>query len=124
MVYASVMSVWESWCGEWRSQAACKGLDNTMFFPERGQTALAGLRVCVGCPVKVPCLRLCFQSQDANDDYGVFGGTTRADRSRWRRRLAGDYSDANLEAVIADAATRPRGKGDGTILLALGNDVT
>lgn len=68
---------------EWHKQAACRGMDPAVFFPERSAPELvrAALRVCANCPVKSECA-------DAGQEHnqGVWGGTSPAMRRRQRRR--------------------------------------
>jgi WhiB family redox-sensing transcriptional regulator len=91
----------ESLYGEeetWRDYAACRGLDPSLFFPDKGQTGWgnAAKRVCNGdpkqgtlpCPVKAQCLEYAV----TNDEHGgIWGGesekTFRVIR-RSRRRAA------------------------------------
>lgn len=62
---------------DWRRQAACRGLDPDLFFPERGNAATEAKAVCATCPVTEECYeagRLEF--------YGVWGGKTRKERQK------------------------------------------
>lgn len=66
--------------GDWRQQAACVGMDFELFWAAgRGYTPIEGIRVCLGCPVRLECLHYAL-TQTAEDDAGVWGGTT--ERSR------------------------------------------
>jgi len=63
-------------------QAACAGEDTAIFFPEpgphaRGDTALAKA-ICASCPIIKECLAFAL----ANDEYGIWGGTTDYERRR------------------------------------------
>jgi WhiB family redox-sensing transcriptional regulator len=48
----------------WRSDAACRGHDVAMFFPERNAPTEPALAICATCPVRAECL-------DAADDDGI-----------------------------------------------------
>lgn len=67
---------------EWRTQAACRGIDPAFFFPERGdfEAMNAAKDVCATCTVTADCLEYALV---INERDGVFGGTS----SRERRRL-------------------------------------
>lgn len=77
----------------WRDEAACKGMDPSLFFAEKGSYAPVAVReakkVCAGCPVRQSC------AEDAIDNgyrFGVWGGLTPKERrafGRARRRTPG-----------------------------------
>jgi WhiB family redox-sensing transcriptional regulator len=74
----------------WRSRAACKSLDPDLFFPvgETGEALEqieAAKAVCRGCPVQQECLEYALA---ANEQAGIWGGTTEAERRAIRRRRA------------------------------------
>src|SRR5947209_6382070 len=41
---------------DWIGQAACAGVDSTLFFPAKGENIDAAMALCAGCPVKLECL--------------------------------------------------------------------
>ena len=66
--------------------AACAGEDTAIFFPEpgphaKGDTALAKA-ICASCPIIKDCLAFAL----ANDEYGIWGGTTDYERRRGTRK--------------------------------------
>lgn len=72
----------------WHEQAACAGMDETLFFPlgeggpvgaERVQQAKA---VCSGCPVRAACLADAMTRESPSARHGVFGGLTATERGR------------------------------------------
>ncbi len=71
----------------WRSNAACRDTDPSLFFPV-GQTGPAiehiakAKAVCNTCDVKVECLEYALMT---NQDAGVWGGLTEDDRRKIRR---------------------------------------
>ena len=79
---------------EWRRDAACLGLDQTLFFGveregvkggfdrERIATAKA---ICGGCPVKEECLDYALYT---NERHGIWGGLSFAERRRIRKTRA------------------------------------
>ncbi len=68
----------------WHQQAACRGADPNLFFPERGQVvrAAVALTYCENCQVRSQCLDAALQRSER---VGVWGGTT--GRSRRLRRI-------------------------------------
>jgi Transcription factor WhiB len=78
--------------GDWRAKAACAApsVDPEVFFPEAGQgwKAVEAKQVCSGCTVRASCLHQALTGPQAQgeDTYGIFGGTTQAERRRLRGR--------------------------------------
>lgn len=92
---APVASVWE-----WQLDAACREIDNTVFFHparERGSAKEERDRrakeICAGCPVIESCRR---HALTVREPYGVWGGLTANEREQIRR------------SVGRDTAPRPR----------------
>lgn len=71
--------------GGWRAQAVCRGRVEMMHPDGRGTKHQvdfsAALALCATCPVVGPC-----REAGAAEHYGVWGGTTPADRFPKRRR--------------------------------------
>lgn len=69
----------------WLKQAACRGVDPDVFFPERGDAAgvRAAKEVCAGCDVLAECREW---SLGITDTMGIFGRMDAKERSRERRR--------------------------------------
>lgn len=57
--------------GDWTQYAACKGMDLSIFFPERGQSTAEAEAVCRVCPVRVSCLK---HATTTPERHGVWGG--------------------------------------------------
>lgn len=70
----------------WAAYAACRGADPSLFFAgvEGGDTCTAQ-RICAGCPVNEECLEWALTT---GVSYGVWGGTTEAQRRHLVRRTA------------------------------------
>lgn len=72
---------------DWRNRAACIVEDPELFFPV-GTTGPAlsqineAKKVCKGCTVRDICLQWAL----ANDEWGVWGGTTQDERRSYKRR--------------------------------------
>ena len=68
----------------WMDQAACRGVDPGLFFPERGaRAAFDRIRaICETCPVQVECLEYALE---INTQHGFWGGKSERERRRMRR---------------------------------------
>ena len=73
---------------EWRMLGACRGLDASIFYPDREEDAEVAKRVCAECGVQAACLDYALNKREK---AGVWGGATERDRRRilrQRRRSA------------------------------------
>ena len=70
----------------WQRHAACAGMELDSFYPERGdRTDVRFARaVCGDCPV----VRQCLSYALANDEHGLWGGTSREQRKTMGRQQA------------------------------------
>jgi len=66
----------------WREQAACRGTNPDVFFPERGESSKAAKAICAACPVTGECLD--YALTHAIHD-GIWGGLSERARKRLRR---------------------------------------
>jgi WhiB family redox-sensing transcriptional regulator len=64
--------------------ASCKGRDPGLWFPGPGESMTAAKAVCRACPARERCLEW---AVDANEQDGVWGGTSPEERA-WLRRDA------------------------------------
>lgn len=64
----------------WMSRAACRGLDPTLFFAERGESTDEAKQVCGRCPVTSQCVEY---AAGTNQKLGIWGGLS----ERQRRHL-------------------------------------
>jgi WhiB family redox-sensing transcriptional regulator len=69
---------------EWQADAACRGMDSSIFFPPTGERGRARRQreeaarvICHSCPVSGPCGRF---AQKSNQHYGIWGGRTETER--------------------------------------------
>lgn len=72
---------------DWRSEAACSGVDSDIFFPaaEEDLEATAQAKaICETCPVREACLQYALAT---NQSAGVWGGLDAGERRRMRRRI-------------------------------------
>ena len=75
----------------WSDQAACRGMDPELFFPERWELGWTDTRIaraiCAGCPVCAECLETALQRHE----YGIWGGTSEKQRIRMRGRRFAEH---------------------------------
>ena len=89
---------------DWMDDAACKGMDTNIFFPERGESCEEAKAICRRCPVNDDCREYALSM--GSRIQGVWGGTSdrgrRSDRSGRGRVYAlkpidhGTYSGYNM----------------------------
>ncbi|WP_327371159.1 WhiB family transcriptional regulator [Streptomyces sp. NBC_01217] len=72
----------ETW--GWQADAACRGMDSSVFFSPHGERGRARRRreeaaraICRACPVSAPCGLF---AENSRQPYGVWGGYTEAER--------------------------------------------
>ncbi|HLR96573.1 MAG TPA: WhiB family transcriptional regulator, partial [Jiangellaceae bacterium] len=63
---------------EWRSMAACRGMETDLFYPEgRGRTLhdreAVAKQVCASCPVAAHCRAA---AAEVGERFGIWGGLT------------------------------------------------
>jgi WhiB family redox-sensing transcriptional regulator len=64
----------------WTEQAVCSTTDPELFFPEKGGSSAAAIRICGGCPVRTKCLEYALANSER---FGIWGGMS----ERPRRKL-------------------------------------
>lgn len=71
----------------WREEAACRGVDPNVFFPDRGDTfgVRAAKAICAGCPVRTDCLDYAITYAERT---GIWGGKSERERRELRRTRA------------------------------------
>jgi WhiB family transcriptional regulator, redox-sensing transcriptional regulator len=71
---------------DWRVRAACSAIQHSLFFP-LGDTDQARIdqakAICADCAVTDDCLRYALET---NQQVGIWGGTTEAERKSLRRK--------------------------------------
>jgi hypothetical protein len=55
----------------WKAQAACRGKDPELWFPQQGDVAREAKAICATCPVQTECLNY---AVTAAEDFGIWGG--------------------------------------------------
>ena len=77
-------------------QGACQGIDTSIFYPDKDvfthDEERMFQRMCTDCPIMMACLEWAL----VHERYGVWGGTTPAQRSRIRRSIGWDLTDPKI----------------------------
>jgi WhiB family redox-sensing transcriptional regulator len=98
----------------WRQEAACRGVDLDLFYPERGESADPAREVCAACPVRQPCLEYALSNRIT---HGIWGGLTERERrplqSEWVQAARRDRDRAILAADAAGYTTAAIGRSFG-----------
>lgn len=88
----------------WQAMAACRSVADDTWFPEPGYATAAALDVCKWCPVRASCLAFALSETASDDDFGVWGGTTEAQRDVLRQDLG---EGVPVVDVLDGATLRP-----------------
>lgn len=67
----------------WFNDAACRGMNPDLFFPELGEAIDEAVSVCAECPVRAECLEYALTE---NQWAGVWGGLSGRRRRELKRR--------------------------------------
>lgn len=90
--------------GEWKAYGICRQTDAELWFADTSHRIhVRAASICHDCPVRRPCLAWALVF---DEDFGVWGGLSPAERSPLRRRLAAGESlaDVTAEALSPEAA--------------------
>ena len=94
----------------WMKDAACKGTDPGLFFPENGDTSATNpaKMICQGCVVREVCLEYAL-SEGIED--GIWGGECARERRRIKGRMRQQTHSRMLSGGLQsrDAPTLPLG---------------
>ena len=72
---------------DWHQTAACKGQDRLFFIdPGQSQRAAKAKAICATCKHQQACLAYALTFKQEDDDYGIWGGTSPAERKQIRRQ--------------------------------------
>jgi WhiB family transcriptional regulator, redox-sensing transcriptional regulator len=66
--------------GEWADHGRCAETDPDIFFPGKGDSGEEARAICARCEVRVQCLAYATRA----DEFGIWGGLSRAERTRLR----------------------------------------
>lgn len=65
----------------WQAEAACRGADPALWFPERGEPTEPAKAVCARCPVALPCERYALE---LDTGHGIWAGQSARNLKRSR----------------------------------------
>jgi len=83
----------------WKNQAACKGIDPTIFYPVTEEAAEIAKGICMSCRVREGCLEYALAQRERD---GVWGGATERERRRiLRRRQRERKKEATATATVS-----------------------
>jgi WhiB family transcriptional regulator, redox-sensing transcriptional regulator len=85
----------------WRDEAACRGTDLALFFPDRGESAGPARQICASCPVRRPCLDYAIGQGITS---GIWGGLADRDRRPLRTRHVSAVRRERDAAIVAASA--------------------
>jgi WhiB family redox-sensing transcriptional regulator len=68
---------------DWFDRASCLGIQNDLFFPDRGASTREAKEVCRGCVVRENCLEYALTTVEK---FGVWGGKSERERRIIRRQ--------------------------------------
>lgn len=73
----------------WKQEAACKGMDISLFFPRRGEVLKIreAKKICLKCPVIEECREYSFHIAGEFDTVGIFGGLTADNRKQMLKEM-------------------------------------
>ena len=74
----------------WQDEAACRGVDTNLFFPENADVDDQVLALCENCPVKDECR----DYGVVYEEWGIWGGLTASQRRRVRKEFGITLSQA------------------------------
>lgn len=85
---------------DWRVSAVCAQTDPGLFYPDKGESARPGKKVCTGCPVRAQCLQWALKHDER---HGIWGGLSDRERRRLKRRHhVEDHPDVAETPDVAD----------------------
>lgn len=93
----------------WMADAACRGAEIAIFFPERGDDVRPALALCARCPVRDECAG--YAAQFGPTLHGIWAGTTGRARSQ-RRAVAVDDDQQVSRHDSPEIAAEPSGAGE------------
>ena len=67
----------------WMAKGNCRDVDPSVFFPSDGVGVEVAKQICVGCPMRTPCLEYALRNRI---DHGVWGGASERERRRIARQ--------------------------------------
>ena len=72
------MDIHDRELNSWKNKGACVGIDQDIFFPERGASTRLAKAVCRRCPVQEECLEYAVNN---GEKFGIWGGLSERETS-------------------------------------------
>jgi WhiB family transcriptional regulator, redox-sensing transcriptional regulator len=112
-----LVRIYDPEANAWRDQAACKGTDPALFWPESGgnDTKEQAKAVCATCPVQAECREHAVMFPER---FGIWGGTSEDDRLILRKQYRQDNGLPNRGPLVLSpcgtyaAGRRHQAKGE------------
>ena len=79
----------------WHARASCRGMGPERWYPERGQSTDAAMKICLTCPVRPDCLAF---GVVHSPQIGIWGGAS----ARTRRSVALMAKGPRTRQTLAD----------------------
>tara|TARA_R100000278_G_C5361113_1_gene125411 strand:+ start:260 stop:565 length:306 start_codon:yes stop_codon:yes gene_type:complete len=77
------MDVWDRELNSWKNKGACVGVEQDIFFPERGSSTRLAKAVCRRCEVQEECLEYAVNN---GEKFGIWGGLSERERRAIRKK--------------------------------------
>lgn len=88
---------------DWQLDAACRGTDPALFFPERGEATWPAKQICAACPSRRTCLEA-----GMFEKFGIWGGLSEKQRRQRRAAVKARRTCETCNGDLTDTATRTR----------------
>lgn len=69
---------------DWQEEGYCRGADQRLWFPQRGESAEHAKKICRVCPVAERCLEYALE---IGTKHGIWGGKSERERRALRREI-------------------------------------
>ncbi len=77
------MDIHDRELNSWKRNGACIGVDQDIFFPERGASTRLAKAVCRSCEVQEECLEYAVNN---GEKFGIWGGLSERERRAIRKK--------------------------------------
>ena len=75
--------IWDNELNSWKKKGRCVGVDQDLFFPERGASTRLAKAVCRRCDVQEECLEYAVNN---GEKFGIWGGLSERERRAIRKK--------------------------------------
>jgi hypothetical protein len=94
---------------EWVNEALCAqvGPEDSLWFPDKGQSNKQAKLICAECPVRQQCLQYAL---DRSEQHGIWGGLSDRERKELKRGIRPPRMKCRKGHDLNEAGTRPNGE--------------